>query len=560
MKADVLTLAATLNSSEIDFYTIPQYQRPYTWKNEHFETLWEDLNNAFSDYLIMTEKNENPEFYFLGPVVFVKNNAKRSYDIIDGQQRTTTFHVLLWRLYHVITDDTEKARLRQILTFLDKESKLKVSARDAAVFLSIRETNDKLDDNSKIAICANYFKNQITKVDDPNKFSAFLREYTQFIVIVAEDYGKAWDLFIGLNGKGASLNPTDLVKAFVCGYSDIGDDSGDIWEQKILRLKDDSTAYLLFLSRFKLNKYVSVNNLFKNFSENFPEKISTHDISEFSQIFYFFWIAPIETISNEIFGNFKLSLESIKSLRVLRDLDRRDFTSLIFKYADAFGLKSIFDEDFLKILASYQIRVAISKKRSNERKFVVWFKDIEFKYSKIQEYTESKEHNNLENKKKALNDIAKILKDDAPDDITFETYVKISSYIGNNAARIILRHFEEGERGNKIINDYELEHLMPQTGTNYWYKCANVIDNIEKVELDKYNSIINNIGNLFVIDSQTNNQVKNSAYDIKKTFYQNKLADWSIARITSDKEEWTYIDIEARAILIANWAKNYWKL
>lgn len=76
MKADVLTLAATLNNAEVDFYTIPQYQRPYTWDKYNFEILWEDLTEAYKEYKIALSENKIPEFYFLGPVVFCK---KRNY-------------------------------------------------------------------------------------------------------------------------------------------------------------------------------------------------------------------------------------------------------------------------------------------------------------------------------------------------------------------------------------------------------------------------------------------------------------------------------------------------
>lgn len=560
MKADVLTLSATLNSPEVDFYTIPQYQRPYTWDKENFITLWEDLTDAHKEYLSALEKNEIPEFYFLGPVVFVKNNEKSSYDIIDGQQRTTTFHIILWRLYHVITDETEKARLRQILTFLNIEPKLKVSARDAAAFLSIRQ-NESLDDPSNMAVCANYFKEQINNLQDINSFSLFLRNHTQFIVIAAEDYGKAWDLFIGLNGKGEPLNPTDLVKAYVCGRSDIGDEVGIIWEQKILPLKDDSTAYLIFLSRFKSQKFVSDKDLFKEFSKNFPDKINTHDISKYSQVFHLFWHVPIDSISSQFLGGLNLSLESKKSLRVLRDLNRRDFTTLIFKYAEAFGDKSIFDEAFLKLISSYQIRMAISRKRSRERKFVAWFRDINFISEPVENDSRAIDEKLLQDKHQTLSSISQILKSDAPDDAAFETFVKIASYHGNYPARIILRHHEEGERGNRIISDFQLEHLMPQTGTpDFWYLTAGVIAENGEIDTDRYNSIVNNIGNLFVIDATTNNEVKNFAFDVKKSFYQQHLIDWSIARITANKTEWIPADIEKRASDIASWAKDYWKL
>src|SRR5690349_13596951 len=118
MKADALSLSAALNSSEVDFYTIPQYQRPYTWSNENFEDLWDDLIEAYDDLDSAKSEGKAPSYYFLCPVLFVRNIPKRSYDIIDGQHRITTFHVLLWHLTLRLKDETEKKRIDQILMFL----------------------------------------------------------------------------------------------------------------------------------------------------------------------------------------------------------------------------------------------------------------------------------------------------------------------------------------------------------------------------------------------------------------------------------------------------------
>ncbi|AMR32715.1 hypothetical protein A0256_15435 [Mucilaginibacter sp. PAMC 26640] len=558
MKADALSLAATLNNSEVDIYTIPQYQRPYTWDTQNFEVLWEDLTDAFKEYLDALDRNEQPEYYFLGPVVFVKNAIKRSYDIIDGQQRTTTFHVLLWYLYRRLTDEIEQKRLHQILTFLGKDSKLKVSAKDASTFLKISQNNEEIEGITRMAECANYFRQKVKELSDANLFSAFLRDYTQFIVIVADDYAKAWDLFIGLNGKGEPLNPTDLVKAFVCGRSDVGDIAGSIWEEKILPLKDDSTAFLLFLTRYKSQKFVSENSLFKEITKQFPQTINTLNIAEFSEVFHLFWHVAVEAITKHFPGGLKITIEGKKSLRVLRDLGRRDFTTLIFQYSEAFGRKSIFEEDFLKALASYQIRMAISRKRSRERKFVVWFKDVDFLADKSDE-TLSQDEILQNNKTKALELIIRTLKADAPDDEQFRMLVAWASYHGNYPARIILRHHEEGERGIRIIHDYQLEHLIPQTGTDYWYAVTNVVNDAGEIDNSAYLPIVNNIGNLFVIDPETNNQVKNKEYEIKKGFYQEYLKDWSIARVTAAKAAWGPLDIFERATTISQWAIAYWK-
>jgi hypothetical protein len=75
------------------------------------------------------------------------------------------------------------------------------------------------------------------------------------------------------------------------------------------------------------------------------------------------------------------------------------------------------------------------------------------------------------------------------------------------------------------------------------------------------NVLVNKIGNLFVIDPTTNNEVKNFEFNVKKSFYQVHLKDWSIARITANpKNDWKKPDIEARAEKIAEWAKQYWAL
>jgi len=553
MDAKALTLTATLDSSEVDFYTIPQYQRPFTWNTEHYETLWEDLIDAYQDYMTAKNKGLTIEYYFLGPVVFVKNKENKSYDIIDGQQRTTTFHILLWYLSRQLIDDTEKARILKILTFLGKTPKLKVSAKDAATFLMVRESNDEIVGTSRMTACANYFRGKIAGLTNPDGFSEFLREYVQFIVIVADDYNKAWDLFIGINGKGEPLNPTDLVKAFVCGRSDVGDAVGAIWDEKILPLKEASTAYLLFLTRFRSNKFVSENSLFKEITKQFPQTITTLDISEYSDLFYKFWIKPIAQIPDDFQNGLSFSLEAKKALRILRDLGRKDFTTLIFKYAEAFGQRSVFEETFLKLFASYQIRMAISRKRSRERKFVTEFKDYKFVSDVADGDTRTADEKKAVDKKVAIDKIQAFLKSDAPDDATFEQLIKLAEY-RNDPARVILRHYEEGERGNKIITDFQLEHLMPEKATEYWYAAAGTNDN------DAYSKLVNNIGNLFVIDPTTNNQVKNKPFKDKKDFYQQYLKDWSIGRITAAKTAWVPEDISSRAQEIASWAVNYWKV
>ncbi len=69
-------------------YSIPNYQRDYAWKDKNFRDLWEDLEEAID--------NKKDQGHFIGTMVVAKNeDNKKLYDIIDGQQRTTTIFMLL---------------------------------------------------------------------------------------------------------------------------------------------------------------------------------------------------------------------------------------------------------------------------------------------------------------------------------------------------------------------------------------------------------------------------------------------------------------------------------
>ena len=77
-------------------FQIPEYQRGYSWRIEHCDKLWQDIEQFI--------ESETDDPYFFGTVILdcssdnaVKND--RVLKLIDGQQRTTTFLLLLKALY-----------------------------------------------------------------------------------------------------------------------------------------------------------------------------------------------------------------------------------------------------------------------------------------------------------------------------------------------------------------------------------------------------------------------------------------------------------------------------
>lgn len=67
-------------------YAVPHYQRDYSWNQDQWAELWNDITTAFRG---------NME-YFLGSIVLNTENLETQgvYEIVDGQQRLTTFTIL----------------------------------------------------------------------------------------------------------------------------------------------------------------------------------------------------------------------------------------------------------------------------------------------------------------------------------------------------------------------------------------------------------------------------------------------------------------------------------
>ena len=78
-------------SSDYSF-SIPGYQRPYSWTKDQIRDMFEDLTTSIDAQAV--EVADLPP-YFLGSVVLIKSTDAPSSDVVDGQQRLTTLTLLL---------------------------------------------------------------------------------------------------------------------------------------------------------------------------------------------------------------------------------------------------------------------------------------------------------------------------------------------------------------------------------------------------------------------------------------------------------------------------------
>ena len=175
--------------------TIPDYQRPYKWTARNAIQLLDDIIEA---------RNNNKEVYRVGTLILHKEtdaHRKDIYNVVDGQQRTITFCLLLYALYEL-----EKPKDRRKINFLNQQ-----------VF-------DNSYSRHNIPNNLNAFRRRTYKNLDGDENTDFIRDMRhlrdfiekqcELIVVITDDISEAFQFFDSQNARGKALYPHDLLKAF----------------------------------------------------------------------------------------------------------------------------------------------------------------------------------------------------------------------------------------------------------------------------------------------------------------------------------------------------------
>ncbi|RVY46710.1 DUF262 domain-containing protein [Helicobacter pylori] len=202
------------------YYQIPIYQRPYQWTEENCEKLLDDL---FFNY-----EDDRESDYFCGSLVLIliseDSKKAKTYDIVDGQQRLSTFILLakvLSALYSErLTEESKDYLQESLITKYGKKDRLNFSAvgfnskkdfQYALTSFNDAPVSNNKNNYLKNAIC---LKNYLSKkeIEDINDFIEWLYLRVVFITITCPDADKALRIFNVLNARGLALNATDIFK------------------------------------------------------------------------------------------------------------------------------------------------------------------------------------------------------------------------------------------------------------------------------------------------------------------------------------------------------------
>ncbi len=227
-------------------FLIPLYQRQYAWKaHPQLDLLWEDIERAITR--LMDDRTTLTP-HFMGAIVIaqIKTFGKQvqAFEIIDGQQRLTTFQLLLAALRDVARAhgstyefEVQKYLLNDGVMESPGHERFKLwpSITDRRSFVSMIDPATDLDaiaprphDEDGVvrrSIAAHaYFKDRIERqVTRNGEFDELhleilfeaLKEGLAAVSIELESGDDPQTIFETLNSRGVDLTPADLLRNFI---------------------------------------------------------------------------------------------------------------------------------------------------------------------------------------------------------------------------------------------------------------------------------------------------------------------------------------------------------
>lgn len=293
-------------------YTIPRYQREYTWSRAQWDALFDDLL-------------DNELNYFLGSIICINQaqdtHAIQDLELVDGQQRMTTLSLLLAAIYQSlrvlpdlpIDQQMELYNLKHKLVLkkqLDQPRLIpQVQNYNQQDYFAVLAEAKLLEDvewapnagNRRVMKAYRHFLWRIdqyleSSTDPVAALSILLEKVNSATLVKIEVAGHsdAYTLFESLNNRGVPLTAIDLIKNKLLAVLE-SKDPGSIdkhynrWKKVIDALGDDygvqERFFRQYYNAFKpdLKNIVSVPVATKSNLMHVYENLIAHDAESFLQ-------------------------------------------------------------------------------------------------------------------------------------------------------------------------------------------------------------------------------------------------------------------------------------
>lgn len=543
-------------------YTIPRFQRDYSWTDTEWDDLWMDLAD------VLDSKSE-PSHY-MGYLV-LQSRDNKNFDVIDGQQRLTTLSVLLLavlsNLNKLIEDDVESDRNKQrqdqlrnsFIGYLDPvtlipKSKLTLNRNNNHLYQTylvpllnppkrnLKATEHllrKAYDWFNVRVMEKYGKQR-----DGAVLARFIDELSDrlfFTIITVSDELNAYKVFETLNARGVKLSSTDLLKNYL--FSVVHGQSGDErelqelekrWEILVGKMGSESFPDFLRTHWNSRNKFVRHSELFKRLRSQVRDREGVFKLlrnMELDADTYAALSNPEDILwnANQRQSVYELKLFGVSQLFPLllaghRSLNESDFTSLIKACS----------------IISFRYNV-IGGLATNEQERV---------YTAVAEKIAA---GSLTNFTTVIKELRSIYINDEQFKAAFsEKHLKTVQTRNKRIIRYIFFKIEKQISGNDFDYDsdlYNIEHIIPENPGDGW----------EQINDTDHEQLVYRLGNMTVMNAAENRELGNSSFEIKRPVYA--LSSLQITKkIAEENTLWNADRIAMRQRWLANQAISIWKI
>jgi hypothetical protein len=529
---------------------VPLFQRPYTWSEKQWRTLWEDVM-AFYPSGDVSDKAT----HFMGAVVTMPARSVpvgvSKYLIIDGQQRLTTVSLLMCALRDSLSPEPQGPRNRIQQFYLTNFGyggseffKLLPTQGDRDAYASLIHEPFRSVPESQFRKSYDFFRRRLRETADdgekidPERILEIVEKRLMVVMINLSETDDPYLIFESLNFKGSPLEQADLVRNYFLMRFPVTDQQGvydGLWLPMQTRLGPGLTEFMRhFLGAEgeevrKGDVYAAIKRLVTD-SDSASVRLLMTRMERLSVLY-----GRVSGLAGEpqpelarYFDHFRrLDFGSVYPLLLAL---HEDYTEGQFALDEFVGSMGILHSFILRRMivgvpsnSLSGLFIALCKTKPVTETPSAWLSGLLGREGKSRRW---------------------------PADAEFaENWVRSALY-GSRACQVVLECLEQSYGHHEIAGFAEssIEHVMPQTLTPEWYEMLGA----DAGEI--HAKWLHTIGNLTL--TGYNPELGNRSYTEKRTTLA--LSHFELNRHFCGDERWGPIEIENRARELFKIALQLW--
>ncbi|MBK7000320.1 MAG: DUF262 domain-containing protein [Rhodoferax sp.] len=548
-------------------YSIPRFQRDYSWTDDEWEDLWLDLQGTL-------QLGGEPAHY-MGYLVLQSADDK-SFDVIDGQQRLTTVSIIvlavLKNLQRLVDSGNDaganKRRMEQIRqTYIGYLDPVTLVARAK---LSLNRNNNSYYQDYLVPLghlpqrgfrasehllrkAFEWFDRRVAEYlkkstgNEGMRLAQLVENLSDklfFTVITVTDELNAYKVFETLNARGVRLSATDLLKNYLFsvldrnGYGESHDHElrnlEDRWEAMVGRLGAESFPDFLRIHWNSRRNFARQAELFKTIRGQVKSREAVfHLLREMEQDLDAY-LALSSPESSDWAPEAKQYAATLKTFNVRQPYPLLLAARRSFDAPDFSGLLRAC------VVISMRFNVICSYSTAEQERT----------YNAVAEKIAKGEIPNLG---AALGAMQSIYPTDKAFRAAFaEKVIRTTQSRNNRVVRYILCALEKQLSGadyNFSSDSFNIEHILPQNPDTGW----------ETFTDEETDAMAYRLGNMTLMQTGANKDAGNAPYSSKRAAYAQST--FGVTRqLAAEHAEWTPERVASRQNWMAAQATAIWRI